>query len=152
MATTTSETTTSNGGKSRSAEKKASSGGQSGGTIGGRLDMADDVVATIAGLAAREIKGIHALGAARLISFGDDPKRGVDVEIGQREAALDLDVVIEYGCNIHETVADLRERIASVVHQMAGRQVVEVNINVRDIHLPEEEGEKKPAAPEPRVH
>jgi len=119
--------------------------------INGKLDLADDVVATIAGLAARQVKGVHALGGARLISFGDNPKRGVGVEIGQREAALDLDIVIEYGCDIHKTVDELRKNIAAVVYQMAGREVVEVNVNVRDIHLPEPESKEKETEKEPET-
>jgi len=125
----------------------------SGRQITGSLALSDDVVATIAGLAARQVKGIHSLGKSRLINFGDDPKRGVGVEVGQREAALDLEVIIEYGCNIHETAAELRKKIAEVVYQMAGREVVEVNINVVDIHLEEEKKPEPPPKPveRPRV-
>jgi uncharacterized alkaline shock family protein YloU len=133
------------------AERAKTEAGGTGG-IGGNLQLSDDVVATIAGLAARQVKGIHALGKSKLINFGaDDPKRGVGVEVGQKEAALDLDVVIEYGCNIHETAAALRHKIAEVVYQMAGRKVVEVNLNVVDIHLEEEKPEPK-ETPAQRVH
>ena len=117
--------------------------------IGGKLEMSEDVVATIAGLAAREIAGIHSLGRSRFISFGDSPTRGVDAEVGSLEAALDLDVVIEYGCNIHEVAGTLRKRIADEVYKMAGRKVVEVNIRVVGIHM--EEDKPIPKEPERRV-
>lgn len=109
---------------------------------GGKLTLDEDVVATIAGLAAREIKGIHALGKSRLISFGDAPTRGVEAEVGNIEAAFDLDVTIDYGVDIREMAKALRTRIADEVNKMAGRRVVEININVVGIHLPEESDEK----------
>ena len=112
---------------------------KSNGEIKGAIRLSDDVVATIAGLAARDIKGIAALGKSRLISFGEDPSRGVDVEVGQTEAALDIDVIIEYGADIHAIADALKKRIADEVGQMADRKVVEVNINVVDVQLPEAE-------------
>lgn len=124
-------------------EKRESSAGE----IGGDITMSESVVATIAGLAARQIEGIHALGKSRLISFGDSPTRGVDAEVGSREAALDLDVIIEYGVDLRKVAGSLRKRISDEVDKMAGRQVVEVNINVVDVHLPE----KEEPAPKRRV-
>lgn len=114
------------------------------GTIGGRLEMSEDVVATIAGLAARQVEGIHSLGKSRFISFGDDPTRGVGVEVGTLEAALDLEVIIDYGTNIRDVSSELRKRIAAEVDHMAGKKVVEVNINVVGINMPEEEKEEPP--------
>ena len=107
--------------------------------IGGRIEMSEDVVATIAALAARQVGGIHALGRSRFISFGESLTRGVGVEVGSHEAALDLEVIIDYGTNIREVSTELRRRIADEVDKMAGRKVIEVNINVVGIHLPESE-------------
>ena len=121
--------------------------------IKGRITLRGDVVATVAGLAAREVPGIHSLGRSRLIPFGDDPTHGVAAEVGKRQAAFDLDVVIEYGVDIREVASEVRRRIAQQVDMMAGREVVEVNINVVDIKLPETKEEKKKPAPKPsRVH
>lgn len=119
--------------------------------IGGKIEMSEDVVATIAALAARQVKGIHALGRSRFISFGESLTRGVGVEVGTKEAALDLEVIIEYGTNIREVSSELRNRIATEVDKMAGRKVVEVNINVVGIHLPEVEEKKKEPERQPRV-
>jgi uncharacterized alkaline shock family protein YloU len=118
--------------------------------VGGKIEMAEDVVATIAGLTARDIPGIHGLGKSRLISMGDKPTRGVAAEVGKSEAAVDLEVIIEHGCDIRSVAGELRKRIASDVDKMTGRKVVEVNIDVIDIKLPEEE---KPVPPvkTPRV-
>ena len=109
------------------------------GVIGGTISMSEDVVATIAALAAKQIDGIHSLGRSRFISFGENLTRGVDAQVGQSEAALDLEVILEYGTNIREVSTALRDRIASEVDKMAGRKVVEVNINVVGIQLPEEQ-------------
>lgn len=116
--------------------------------IGGHITMGENVVAKIAGVAARDIEGIHSLGRSRFIKFGDTSRRGVAAEVGDTEAALDVDIVLEYGADIREAATALRKRIATEVHRMAGRKVVEVNVNILDIHVPE--AEEAPRL-EPRV-
>lgn len=118
--------------------------------IRGSLTLNEDVVATIAGMAARQIDGIVSLGKSRLIPFGDDPRRGIEAQVGNKQAAFDIDVVISYGIDIRKVAAELRHAIAEGVSKMAGREVVEVNINVVDIKLPEEEKPVKEVPP-PRV-
>jgi uncharacterized alkaline shock family protein YloU len=103
----------------------------------------------VAGLAARQISGIYQMGKSRLVAFGDSPTRGVAAEVGDKEAALDLDVIIEYGVDLREVASELRKRIAGEVSKMAGRQVIEVNINVVDVHLPEQD--KEESKPRSRV-
>lgn len=114
------------------------------GEIRGSINLGEDVVAKIAAMAARDIEGIHALGKSRIINFGDENKRGVEAEVGTREAALDVDVVIEYGCDLSAVAEKLRARIAEEVKKMASREVVEVNVNVIDVHLPEAEAKEAP--------
>lgn len=113
---------------------------------GGELTLDDEVVATIAGLAAREIKGIHALGKSRLISFGNNLTRGVEAEVGKIEAAFDIDVIIDYGIDIREMATALRARVGDEVNKMAGRRVVEVNINVVGIHMPDSSDDSRGSA------
>lgn len=121
------------------------------GEIAGRIQMSEEVVATIAGIAARDIKGIHSLGKSRLIAFGSDSvTRGIDAEVGNKEAALDIEVVVEQGCDIREVAKEMRQKIADEVLKTAGRKVVEVNLDVVGIHLPQNEEPKKPST-EPRV-
>ncbi|HEY5833010.1 Asp23/Gls24 family envelope stress response protein [Streptomyces sp.] len=122
--------------------------------VPGRTTIADSVVATIAGIAAREVEGVYAMGggAARAVgavrekvSRTPDPTRGVKVEVGEKQAAVDLDVMVVYGAEIAETAAEIRSQVANAVERMTGLEVVEININVRDVHVPgesdEEEGE-----------
>jgi uncharacterized alkaline shock family protein YloU len=117
----------------------------------GRTTIADAVVEKVAGMAAREVPGVHALGGgfARTIGAVRDRvpggstnvTRGVKVEVGERQTAIDLAVVMEYGVAIAETVGDVRENVITAVERMTGLEVVEVNIAVNDIHLPDEEEE-----------
>ncbi|MER6433903.1 Asp23/Gls24 family envelope stress response protein [Streptomyces sp900105245] len=117
----------------------------------GRTTIADSVVAKIAGMAAREVPGIHKLGGGmaralgavreRVPGAGSGVTQGVKVEVGERQTAVDLDVVVEYGVSIVDIAADVRTNVITAVERMTGLQVVEVNIAVDDVHLPDEEEE-----------
>lgn len=114
----------------------------------GRTSIADVVVAKIAGMAAREIPGIYELGGGASRAFRAIRERvpgagrasvaqGVSVEVGERQAAVDLVLVMEYGISISEVAQAARENIIDAVERMTGLEVVEVNIAIDDIHLPE---------------
>lgn len=113
--------------------------------VGGTVSIDENVVASIAGYAVRDIEGVHSLGKSNFFSFGNDSSRGVGAEVGEKQAALDLDIVVEFGHDIQEVSRTVRQMIAHQVEKMAGREVVEVNIHVVDIKLPDEEvAEEKP--------
>jgi uncharacterized alkaline shock family protein YloU len=127
--------------------------------IAGRTTIADSVVATIAGIATREVEGVHtmgggtarAVGAVRdRVARGADPTRGVKAEVGEKEAALDLDVVVVYGTHIAEAASEIRSRVANAVERMTGLAVVEININVRDVNVPGEESDEEEEPPRVR--
>ena len=61
------------------------------------------------------------------------------VEVGERQAAVDLDVVVEYGVSIVDVAGAVRTNVIGAVERMTGLEVVEVNIAVDDVHLPDEE-------------
>lgn len=119
----------------------------------GRTTIADSVVEKIAGIAAREVPGIHSLGAGMARTFGavrdrvpggrPSVTRGVKVEVGERQSAVDLDVVVEYGVSIVDVAGDVRVNVISAVERMTGLEVVEVNITVDDVHLPSEEEDEQ---------
>jgi uncharacterized alkaline shock family protein YloU len=111
-------------------------------TIGGVIQMSREVVATVAAVAARKVPGVHGLGRSRFISLGDRPTRGVEAEVGASEAALDLELIIEHGCDIRRVADELRRRVAEDVDRMTGRKVVEVNLKVIDIWRPQEKAER----------
>jgi uncharacterized alkaline shock family protein YloU len=115
----------------------------------GRTTIADSVVEKIAGMAAREVPGIHSLGGGIARTFGavrdrvpggrPSVSRGVSVEVGERQAAVDLDLIVEYGVSIVDLAGDVRTNVITAVERMTGLEVVEVNIAVDDVHLPDEE-------------
>lgn len=117
----------------------------------GRTTIADGVVEKIAGLAARDVVGVHAMGGGmartlgavrdRVPGGGKSVTRGVKAEVGEVQTALDLEIVVEYGVSIAEVARAVRENVVSGVERMTGLEVVEVNIAVSDVKLPDEEDE-----------
>ncbi|MFE4337309.1 Asp23/Gls24 family envelope stress response protein, partial [Streptomyces sp. NPDC056831] len=69
--------------------------------------------------------------------------RGVSVEVGEVQAAIDLEIVVDYGVSITDVASDVRENVISAVERMAGLEVVEVDIAVSDVKLPDEEDEEE---------
>lgn len=72
------------------------------------------------------------------------------MEVGERQAAVDLDVVVEYGAAIADTAADVRTNVINAVERMTGLEVVEVNIAVDDVHLPDEQEDEGESGQEGR--
>ncbi|MCA2222895.1 Asp23/Gls24 family envelope stress response protein [Nonomuraea aurantiaca] len=127
-------------------------GGPSGSLVTdkGTTTIEDVVVAKIAGIAAREVSGVYDMGGgtARALStmrgiVGGDKSlsQGVSVEVGQRQAAVDLDLVAEYGIAIPELAGAVRRNVINAIERMCGLEVTEVNIRVDDVHLPTPAGE-----------
>jgi uncharacterized alkaline shock family protein YloU len=120
-------------------------------TAKGNTTIADSVVQKIAGVSAGEISGVHALGGGAARTIGAIRERipgssqssgqGVAVEVGERQAAIDLDVVAEYGVSIVELSRAVRRNVISAVEGMTGLEVTEVNVDVNDIHLPSDDQE-----------
>jgi uncharacterized alkaline shock family protein YloU len=120
--------------------------------IAGKTTIADSVVATIAGIATREVEGVHTMGGGTARAVGavrdrvarsSDPTRGVKAEVGEKQAALDLDIVVVYGTHIAEAATEIRSRVSSAVERMTGLEVVEINIYVRDVNVPGEESDEE---------
>ena len=126
----------------------------------GRTTVANIVVQKIAGRAAREISGVYDFGAGPTRTFGAITERipgarassgrGVTVEVGEKQAAIDLDVVVEYGVPIAQLAQSIRRNVVDAVEQMTSLEVVEVNINVNDLHVADE-GDDRTDAATPRV-
>ncbi|MFI7388758.1 Asp23/Gls24 family envelope stress response protein [Streptomyces sp. NPDC049813] len=118
----------------------------------GRTTIADGVVEKIAGLAARDVDGVHAMGSGLSRTFGavrdrvpgggKSVSRGVKAEVGEVQTALDLEIVVEYGVSIADTARAVRENVIVAVERMTGLEVVEVNIAVSDVKLPDEEDDE----------
>jgi uncharacterized alkaline shock family protein YloU len=122
----------------------------------GQITVAEGVVQKIAGKACREIAGVHAMGTSGSRAFGSIRERipgssgpnvsqGVGVEVGETEAAIDLDIVVEYGVAIAELGRSIQRNVKQSVERMTGLRVVEVNVAVDDVYLPTDDNDQQPA-------
>lgn len=111
----------------------------------GQTTIADSVVTKVAGLSAAEVPGVHELGggAARAVGavtqkvgLTDSRSQGVSVEVGEREAAVDLTLVVEYGESIPQVAEEVRQQVIKRVEGITGLKVVEVNVSVNDLYFP----------------
>ncbi len=117
----------------------------------GDTTIADVVVEKIAGLATREVDGVYAMGSAAGRTLSGLAQRlpgqaakiavstGVSIEKGERQTAVEISVVVEYGVSIVEVADDIRESVITAVEHATGLEVVEVNVTVTDVHLPDED-------------
>jgi uncharacterized alkaline shock family protein YloU len=132
----------------------------------GRTTIADTVVSKIAGLATKEVSGVYALGGGtaravgaireRIPGSSTNHSQGISVEVGEKEAAIDIQLVAEYGVAIADLAAGIRSNVIAAVERMVGLHVVEVNIEVQDVHIESEDHDADSAGAvttgsEPRV-
>jgi len=111
----------------------------------GATKIADGVVTKVASIAAREVGGVHTLGGGasralgsvtQRVGISDERSQGVSVEVGEREAAVDVTVVLEYGESIPAVSQAIRENVIRRVEGICGLSVTEVNIAVNDLYFP----------------
>ena len=114
-------------------------------TNNGTVTYANDVIATIAGVAATEVSGVAGMSGG--ISSGitemlgkKNLTKGVKVEVGTQEAAIDLNIVVEYGSELHKVAEAVQENVKKAVETMTGLQVVEVNFNILGVNVKAEDG------------
>ena len=131
-------------------------------TAHGNTTIADSVVAKIAGMAAREIPGVHSMGSGTARALGAVRSRipgqstqtaagqGVSVEVGETQAAVDLDLVTYYGQSIVQITDAVRANVINRIEGMTGLQVTEINITVDDLYV-EGQDDDQQEQQEPRV-
>ena len=114
-------------------------------TEDGKISVAQSVVQKIAGISCREISGVHGMGTTGTRAFGAIRERipgssgpnvaqGVGVEVGEKQAAIDLDIVVEYGVSITDLGRSVQRNVKQSVERMTGLEVVEVNVSVDDVY------------------
>ena len=111
----------------------------------------ENVVAKIAGMATREVPGVYDMGNAVRRAFSAVTDRipnaqtnvagGISVQKGETQAAVEVTVVVEYGVSIVEVSNAIRRNVIEQLEGTTGLEVVEVNINVTDVHLPDEDAD-----------
>lgn len=121
----------------------------------GGTRIEDSVVSKIAGIAAQEVDGVRMGGGASqrvggILSTvtggsvgGTSETRGVSVEVGEVETAVDLTMTVAYGMAIPQIAEAVRRNVISRVENLVGLNVTEVNISVNDVFFPEQEQEQE---------
>ncbi len=110
----------------------------------GTVKIADEVVTVTAGLAATEVEGVAAMsggivgGIAEKLG-GKNLSKGVKVEVGEKETAVDLYIIVNFGVKIPEVSSKIQENVKKAIENMTGLKVIEVNVHVQGVHFPEEE-------------
>ena len=124
------------------------------GTTGGRNTIADGVVEKVAGIAARQVPGVHdlgngaarAVGAIRNVIGQQDRGQGVSVEVGETQVAVDITLIAEYPVDLQQVADDVRKSVTDAIDQVVGMEVTEVNVTITDVNLPSEKSSDDDAA------
>lgn len=130
-------------------------------TTQGKTSIADTVVSKIAGIATREVTGVYAVGGGtsrvvgalreRIPGASVNHSQGVSVEVGEKQAAVDLDIVAEYGVSIADLATGIRRNVIAAIERMTALEVTEVNITVHDVHLDDDDQDDNDSSGEPKV-
>lgn len=116
----------------------------------GETIIGDEVVASIAGLAAKEIKGVAGLGKSAVrraltehLGAADERARlGVAVEVGKTEAIIDLQLIVVYGLSIPNIINEVRKQVAFRLMELVGLIAKEINVRVVGVEIPEKKQTK----------
>ena len=110
----------------------------------GKTTINDAVIAKVAGLAAREVSGVFALGGGAARALGairdamnsKDLSQGISVEVGETQVAVDVSVVAEYPVPLQAVAEGVRVAVTNAIERLVGMEVTEVNVSINDVHLP----------------
>jgi uncharacterized alkaline shock family protein YloU len=110
----------------------------------GSIRIANEVVRIIAGLAASEVKGVVGMSGGVVDGFAELVKKknlakGVKVEVGEKQAAVDLFVIIEYGSKIPDIAYLIQENVKKAIESMTGLEVIEVNVHIQGVEFKQDE-------------
>lgn len=116
----------------------------------GKVQIAPEVLEVIAGMAASEVEGVAHMSGGFVGEIAErfgrkNVARGVRVEVGQREAAVDVSIVVKYGHRIPDVAREIQDSVRNAIESMTGLTVVEVNVHIVDVELRQEE--KNPQGP-----
>lgn len=121
----------------------------------GTTTIEDAVIAKIAGIAARDVSGVHALGggAARMVGAirdalnTTDLSQGISVAVGEAQITVDVTIVAEYPVSLQKVADDVRAAIHRDIVELVGVQAVEVNVTIDDVHVPSDDDNDTDDAP-----
>ncbi len=123
------------------------------GTSTGKTVIVDSVIAKVAGIAARDVPGVFALGGGAARALGairtainsTDLTQGVSVEVGETQVAVDVTIVAEYPLPLQRVADDVRAAVYTAIESIVGMAVTEVNVTVNDVHIPSDDAAEAPA-------
>ena len=104
------------------------------------IKIADDVVAVIAGVAVSEVSGVSSMaggfagGITEVLSGKKNLSKGIKVEVGDKEAKIDVNIIVEYGIRIPDVAFEIQNRVKKAVETMTGLKVREVNVHVQGVN------------------
>ena len=103
------------------------------------IQIADDVVAVIAGVAVAEVPGVAGMsggfagGITEVLSGKKNLAKGIKVEVGEKETRIDVNIIVEYGSRIPDVAFEIQNRVKKAVETMTGLKVVGVNVHVQGV-------------------
>lgn len=112
------------------------------------IQIADDVVAVIAGKAVSEVAGVAGMsggfagGITEVLSGKKNLSKGIKVEVGEKEAKIDVNIIVEYGVRIPDVAFEIQNRVKKAVEAMTGLNVSSVNVHVQGVKTTEERPEE----------
>ena len=116
-------------------------------TSAGATVIVDSVIAKVAGIAAREVPGVFALGGGAARALGairdamnsTDLTQGISVEVGETQVAVEITIVVEYPLPLQVVANDVRAAIYRAITELVGMEVTEVKVTITDVHIPSQD-------------
>ena len=107
------------------------------------INISEEVVATIAGIATQEVKGVSAMNASGIGEVFGIKTKGVKVQVGEKDAVIDITITVEYGARIPDIAWEVQNKVKTQVESMTGLNVVAVNVHVQGVNVPKKKNEVK---------
>ncbi len=106
------------------------------------INISEDVVATIAGMAAQEVKGVASMSANGIGEMFGRKTKGVKVQVGAKDTVIDISITVEYGARIPDIAWEVQNKVKTQVESMTGLNVVSVNVKVQGVNMPKKKNEQ----------
>ena len=103
------------------------------------IRIANDVIAAIANKAASEVPGVFSMSGGISDVFGKRMSKGIKVDAGEKSTKIDVNIIVEYGARIPDIAYEIQNRVKKAVESMTGLKVLEVNVHVQGVNLPEDD-------------
>lgn len=112
------------------------------------IQISDDVIASIAGMAAQEVPGVYEMaggfagGISEVLSGKKNMAKGIKVDVKDKVVKIDVNIIVEYGSRIPDVAFEIQKRVKTAVENMTGLKTSEVNVHVQGVQTKSQEEEK----------